>query len=269
MRLLRTLLVMLAAAAGPAGSGARAQTEVPVFERDPAWPQPLPDDWRLGIVWGVAVDPRDHVWVLHAADNYRDEIEDEGKTPAPPVIEFDPEGNVVRAWGGRDQGHPWFYRMDSPRLARVDERPHPVREHALNVDHRGDVWISGGGHLVLKFSPDGEFLLQDRRAGQNRRQRPHPLPRQPVERRLRSAHQRGVRRGRLPQQAGGGVRHGQRGVQAALGPLRPAAGRCVRGRPAARVVGVPRTDRFLPPLRPRRQRRRRRAGCTWRTAPTT
>lgn len=160
MKLLRTLLVVAAAMAGPFGTGPAAQTDLPTFERDPSWPKPLPGHWRLGIVWGVAVGPQDHVWVLHAADNYRDEIEDAGKVPAPPVLEFDPEGSLVRAWGGRDQGHPWFYRMDSRRLSRVDDHPHPVREHALNVDHRGNVWISGGGHLVLKFSREGEFLLQ-------------------------------------------------------------------------------------------------------------
>ena len=138
-----------------------AQTEpVPIFERDSAWPKPLPNNWRLGIVWGVAVDSKDNVWVLHAADNYRDEIDDEAKVPAPPVIAFDPEGNVIQAWGGRDQGFPWFYRMDSGRFSRSDPHPHPVREHALNVDHNDNIWISGGGHLVLKFSPEGKFLLQ-------------------------------------------------------------------------------------------------------------
>ena len=160
MRLALALLITLAVLVGMPACSPQAQTDVPTFARDESWPKPLPGNWRLGIVWGVAVDPNDHVWVLHAPDNYRDEIEDEGKVPAPPVLEFDQEGNLLRSWGGRDQGHPWFYRMDSQRLSRVDEHPHPVREHALNVDHEGNVWISGGGHLVLKFSPDGEFLLQ-------------------------------------------------------------------------------------------------------------
>ena len=160
MRLSQVVLIALAVGIGMPACSPHAQTELPTFVHDPSWPKPLPGNWRLGIVWGVAVDPQDHVWVLHAPDNYRDEIEDEGKLPAPPVLEFDPEGNLLRSWGGRDQGYPWFYRMDSQRLSRVDEHPHPVREHALNVDHEGNIWISGGGHLVLKFSPDGEFLLQ-------------------------------------------------------------------------------------------------------------
>ena len=133
------LMAMTAAVAvfGLTGEKVYTQTErPPTFEHDPSWPKPLPDKWRLGIVWGIAVDPRDHVWVLHAPDNYRDEIEDEGKVPAPPVLEFDPEGNLVRAWGGRDQGHPWFYRMDSQRLARVDDhvRQCPLCDHIRRKD---------------------------------------------------------------------------------------------------------------------------------------
>ena len=131
---------------------AHAQTDqAPAFQRDMSWPKPLPNNWRLGIVWAVAVDHRDHVWVLHEVDRYLEEINEEGKLAAPPVVEFDPDGNMVQAWGGRDQGKPWVYRMD----------PHPlVGEHGLHVDHAGNVWVTGGGHLALKFTPDGEFLLQ-------------------------------------------------------------------------------------------------------------
>lgn len=129
----------------------------PTFERDPHWPRPLPHNWRLGIVWAVAVDDRDHVWVLHETDRYLADIAAEGKLPAPPVVEFDPEGRLVQAWGGRDQGRPWVYRME----------PHPfVGEHGLHVDHRGHVWVTGGGHLALKFTATGEFLLQIGRLNQ-------------------------------------------------------------------------------------------------------
>jgi hypothetical protein len=33
-------------------------------------------------------------------------------------------------------------------------------EHSLNVDPKGNVWIVGGGHRALKFSPEGKFLMQ-------------------------------------------------------------------------------------------------------------
>ena len=32
---------------------------------DAAWPKPLPNNWTLGQVAGIAVDARDHVWVIH------------------------------------------------------------------------------------------------------------------------------------------------------------------------------------------------------------
>jgi DNA-binding beta-propeller fold protein YncE len=71
---------------------------------------------------------------------------------APPVIEFDRDGSVVRAWGGQNEKFHW-----------------PDVEHSIYVDGSNNVWIGGSGqtdHIVLKFSPDGELLLQIGRAGQ-------------------------------------------------------------------------------------------------------
>ena len=36
----------------------------PRFKVDPLWPKPLPDNWVIGQIGGIAVDSRDHVWVL-------------------------------------------------------------------------------------------------------------------------------------------------------------------------------------------------------------
>ena len=35
----------------------------PGFQVDPFWPKPLPNNWILGQVAGVAVDAQDHVWI--------------------------------------------------------------------------------------------------------------------------------------------------------------------------------------------------------------
>src|SRR5579864_6461981 len=37
----------------------------PSFTVDPLWPKPLPNHWLLGSITGVAVDARDHIWVVH------------------------------------------------------------------------------------------------------------------------------------------------------------------------------------------------------------
>ncbi len=124
--------------------GAAAQAaEPPRMQVDPSWPQPLPHGWTLGEVSGVATDAHDHVWIIQrpVADTAH---------AAPPVIEFDPEGRVVLAWGGPWPGqgphYDWF-----------------TNEHGITVDPKGFVWLGGNGSAdgqILKFTRDGRFVLQ-------------------------------------------------------------------------------------------------------------
>ncbi len=127
---------------------------VPQYQVDPFWPKPLPNRWEIGQAAGVATDARDHVWVIHRP---RSMSEDErGATlnpprsdcciPAPSVLEFDPDGNLVQAWGGPGHHPNW-----------------PENEHGIFVDNQDNVWIAGNGnndHVLLKFTRDGRFLMQ-------------------------------------------------------------------------------------------------------------
>ncbi len=126
--------------------------DAPIFEVDPFWPQPLPNHWVLGSVVGVGVDSRDHVFIVHrqAPLNERTEIgaaqdppTGECCVPAPYVLEFDPEGNLVNSWGGPGEGYTW-----------------PQSNHGITVDPMDNIWIGGNGadSHVLKFSRDGDFL---------------------------------------------------------------------------------------------------------------
>ena len=88
---------------------------VPHFEFDPTWPAlPIPNGWVLGSVFGLGIDSRDHVFVMHLASRIVDAEFGAAfsKVPgadccfaAPPVIEFDPRGRVVKAWGGPGEGY--------------------------------------------------------------------------------------------------------------------------------------------------------------------
>ena len=133
-----------------------APSDIPRFHVDPFWASELPNNWILGQVSGVAVDDRDHVWIVHrprTLDARQRGEEGMCCVPAPPVIEFDPGGSVVRSWGGPGEGFEW-----------------PENEHGIHVDPQGNVWIGGNGEgdaHVLKFTADGEFLLQIGRAGQS------------------------------------------------------------------------------------------------------
>ena len=158
-RLFRTalpaLLPALALAAGAADAG-QAGGDAPRFRVDPFWARELPGDWMLGQVSGIDVDADDNVWVLHRPGTLdARQRGEEGMccVPAPPVIVLDPDGAVVRSWGGPGDGYQW-----------------PESEHGIHVDHRGHVWIGGNGPgdaHVLKFTADGGFLLQIGRAGRS------------------------------------------------------------------------------------------------------
>jgi DNA-binding beta-propeller fold protein YncE len=158
----------------------------PKFEVDPFWPKPLPNHWILGQTIGISIDAKDHVWIIHRQGSL--EAGERHATtnpqiaqccaPAPPVMEFDAEGNVIGHWGGPGQGYDW-----------------PISNHGITVDYKDNVWIGGNGsgagagrgavngsdeepaaapkngfndNMILKFTQDGKFLMQIGKAGQSK-----------------------------------------------------------------------------------------------------
>src|SRR3954466_9391519 len=93
-----------------AQNGAKAQA--PIFEVDPYWPKPLPNHWVLGSTIGLSVDAQDHVWIVHRPPTVDDNFKAAEFDPpfgvcckvAPPVLEFDQDGNLVQSWGGAGPG---------------------------------------------------------------------------------------------------------------------------------------------------------------------
>src|SRR5499433_1015126 len=136
--------------------------QAPMFEVDPLWPKPLPNHWLLGWTIGVWVDEQDHIWVIHRGagglnNNERglelDPPISECCRTAPPILEFDQAGNLLRHWGGPGPGYEW-----------------PQSNHSIHIDYKGNVWIGGNGQKdaqVLKFTKDGKFLMQVGRMGKN------------------------------------------------------------------------------------------------------
>jgi hypothetical protein len=159
-----------------------AGVQAPQFEVDPLWPKPLPNHWLLGMTIGVSVDAQDHIWIIHRGgtlermETYAAANPPAGDccAPAPPILEFDEAGNLLRSWGGPGQGYDW-----------------PTNNHGITVDYKGNVWIGGNGrgpqpartpgaagaagaqdesaaaasasyadNEVLKFTQDGKFLMQ-------------------------------------------------------------------------------------------------------------
>ena len=165
--------------------------QAPRFEVDPMWPKPLPNHWVMGNVIGVSVDAQDHVWIIHRAGSLEPKeiyasTNPPGSDcclPAPPVLAFDAEGNLIKHWGGPGEGFDW-----------------PDSNHGITVDYKGNVWIGGNGrgqapgaarrpagapaataapegqpaagyyhdNMILKFTQDGKFLMQIGKPGQSK-----------------------------------------------------------------------------------------------------
>ncbi|MEX0976658.1 MAG: hypothetical protein WDZ50_06140 [Woeseia sp.] len=142
-------------------TGQATGKEAPLFEVDPFWPKPLPNHWVLGMTIGLAIDSRDHVYIVHRRDTFNERTEIGAATdpktgdcciPAPNILEFDPAGNLVNHWGGPGEGYTW-----------------PASNHGVTIDHKDNIWIGGNGATdshILKFTKDGRFLEQFGEAGQ-------------------------------------------------------------------------------------------------------
>ena len=150
---------MLAVSIG-VGAAARAQSagRPPEFTVDPTWPT-IPNGWVLGEVTSIAVDRNDNVWVLHVPQSIP---EDERANAAPPVLEFDSEGNLLTSWGGSANGAEWV-----------------GREHGIFVDANDFVWIGGragwprattpgvSDDMILKLTMTGELVMQIGQGGRS------------------------------------------------------------------------------------------------------
>jgi DNA-binding beta-propeller fold protein YncE len=154
-----------------------AAVQAPMFEVDPLWPKPLPNHWLMGMTIGVSVDAQDNIWIIHRQGSLEPgELHATSNppvamccAPAPPILEFDQAGNLLRHWGGPGKGYDW-----------------PDSNHGITIDYKGNVWIGGNGrgkqaskpadgsmdesaasatnpyldNEVLKFTQDGQFLMQ-------------------------------------------------------------------------------------------------------------
>jgi DNA-binding beta-propeller fold protein YncE len=92
---------------------------VPVEE-----PFALPTGMNFGSVSGVAINSNGHVFLLHRGPH--------------PLMEFDADGQFIRAWGDG------FF-----------DRP-----HGLRIDASDNIWATDiAGHVVYKFNPAGRIAM--------------------------------------------------------------------------------------------------------------
>ena len=152
------LVAALLAAATP------GHAQSPAFRVDPYWPKPLPNNWLLGQVGGIAVDAQDNIWVFQRPRSLTDDEKGAALTPprskccvpAPSVLVFNQAGDLIKSWGG------------PPAPGENPPYDWPQQEHGILVDGKGFVWLSGNGkgdNMVLKFTVDGKFVKQIGKSG--------------------------------------------------------------------------------------------------------
>lgn len=165
---------LYAGGAGPAFAADGASDEVPTFRYDPDWPKPLPNAWMPGNIGAIYMDKNDHLWVAQRpasttglSERYALEGSGACCAPAPPVLELDQAGNLLRHWGPIHIADPEDPK--SRRQVLVGKQvsaPYPggvwpASEHGIAVDDQGNVWVNGSGpSTLLKLSADGKLLLQ-------------------------------------------------------------------------------------------------------------
>ena len=108
------------------------------YESVDGWGE-LPDMRQWGSTAGVDIDPDGvHLWAIDRCG-----LNSCADSDLDPILKFDPTGRVVTSFGGGLLLFP----------------------HGLHVDREGNVWVTDGqgrdgrGHLVIKFSPEGDVLM--------------------------------------------------------------------------------------------------------------
>lgn len=135
-----------------AASSASAQPDI-LPQNDAPNPYVTAEDWaglpagrEWGSTGGVDVDPDGrHLWVAERCG-----ANDCARSDLDPILKFRLDGTLVASFG----------------------RGMMVQPHGLHVDQAGAVWVTdslgpdgrdpareGKGHVVMKFSPDGDLLL--------------------------------------------------------------------------------------------------------------
>ena len=142
------VLLILASLAAP--QHAASQNSSNPYSIIDGWAK-LPDGREMGAVGKVKVDPDGrHVWAVIRCDAGPERFGTEClDSDLPPASKFDPDGNLVQAFGSG-----LF-----------------IWPHGLDVDSDGNVWVTDSvsdsnipagdtrGHQVIKFSPTGEVLM--------------------------------------------------------------------------------------------------------------
>lgn len=166
------------------------------YVMDPDWPKPLPEEIEWGQVPNVTIDHEGFIYAFHRSE--------------PPVLKFDPEGNLVDTWGSEwinlphgfrvtPDGNIWatdFQRQLGNTISLFDTKGKLLKRLGAagftgtgpnTFDGPADVVQAGNGDFfvadghwnnrIVKFDKDGRYLMEwgTRGSGPGEFNLPHTL----------------------------------------------------------------------------------------------
>jgi DNA-binding beta-propeller fold protein YncE len=177
---------------------AKTAAQAPVFEVDPFWPKPMPNNWVFGQTIGLGIDEKDTVWIIHRGNDPGNL--DNTEYAFPPAGGRGGAGRGGAAAGGAAAGGapagaaeagargaeaPATSKpnrvseccVPAPPVMAFDQAGNvvhswggpsvtpewPDSNHGIVVDHKGFVWIGGNGgpdQHILKFTREGKLVAE-------------------------------------------------------------------------------------------------------------
>jgi DNA-binding beta-propeller fold protein YncE len=176
-------------ALGATAAGAQA----PTYRLAEGWAQLPSGVERFGMTLGLELDARQHLWVFQRC--FSTDCIDGPEETLPAVLEYDPSGRLLSSWGEGMFVWPHGFYMDAEGnlwtsdARGVEGKGHTVVKHApdgrvlmtlgtpgvagateTTFNGPADVLVAPSGEIfvvdghgndrVMKFSPDGRFLMQ-------------------------------------------------------------------------------------------------------------
>ena len=133
----------------PPMSALGAQNDLPnPYAAGVSWGQ-LPDHRKWGSTAGITVGPDGNIWAIDRCGVSGSRGTNCAGSPLDPILEFDPSGKFLKAFG-----HGLF-----------------VSPHKISVDREGNLWVAdngqkdGKGQQVFKFDQNGKILMTLGKAG--------------------------------------------------------------------------------------------------------